>query len=256
MIRTFLRDIRAVGGVTGVAILRKRDGFTEHIFPAAFSEEHFHRLYEMLVEAYRQLRGFSCLIMSFERVTVHLFNQNEFLLLATTLPDLDQRVFEMVVKSKLLVLDRVLDKIPIVGKPAAGRAPERPDSSTPLRAVLWTMNQLSDKLIADAGRTRVVRYWWEARKAVTDPQAVLSLFTVDPNGHWTVRKGKSLLESPQTSRALAETTELFLEKLGNLQPLGQEIFNSLITSNRINLEVSGFLHYLKATGLGKTRAGR
>ncbi|MFC1475967.1 hypothetical protein ACFLQW_03095 [Candidatus Zixiibacteriota bacterium] len=256
MIRTVLRDIRAVSGVTGVAILRKRDGFTEHIFPVAFSEEHFHRLYEMLVEAYRHLRGFSYLIMSFDRVTVHLFNRNEFLLLATTLPDLDQRVFEMVVKSKISVFDRILDRIPIAGKSADGRARERTASNTPLRAVLWTMNQLSNKLIADAGRSRVARYWWEARKAATDPEATLSLFTIDPNGHWTIRKGKSLPESPQTSRALAEITELFIAKLDDLQPLGQEIFNSLITSNQINLEASGFLHYLKTARPGRVRAGR
>ena len=118
------------------------------------------------------------------------------------------------------------------------------------------MNQLSDKLIADAGRARVARHWWEARKTVNDPEAVLTLFTVDPNGRWAVRKGKSLPESPQTSRALAETTELFLEKLGELEPLGREIYSSLIASNRNNLEAAGFLHYFEAARRGEAKAGR
>lgn len=256
MVRTALRDIRAVDGVTGVTILRKRDGYTERIFPAAFSDEHFDRLYEMLVEAYRHLRGFSYLIMTFERVTVHLFNQNEFLLLATTLPDNDQRVFEMVVKSKFPALERILDKIPIGGEPAARQTQGSATSAAPLDPVLQTLNLLSDTLIAKVGRARTTRCWWEARKSLTGSPAVLSLLTVDPNGHWAVRKGKSLTETPEVCRALAEITGLFLAELGTLQTLGHEILSTLLHRHRSQLESSGFLHYLKAVRPGRARARR
>lgn len=256
MIKPILRDIRAIGGVTGVAVLRKRDGFTEHIFPAAFSEDHFKQLYGMLVEAYRGLRGFSRLNLTFERVTIHLFSQSEFLLLVTTQPEVDQRVFEMVVKSKLSALERMLDMTPIVGENADDADDQPATSGAPLHAVLGTINELSDGLIAEIGRARVTHCWWEARKTASQAADILTQFSVDPNGHWAVRKGHSHLPEADAGRALAEVTELLLEKLGNLQPVGREALYAIVFRNRDYLEGSSFLHHLKSYRPGKTKTGR
>ncbi len=253
MIKPVLRDIRAVAGVTGVAILRKRDGYTEHIFPAAFSSEHYRQLYEMLVTAYRQLRGFSRLNLTFERVNVQLFSQNEFLLLVTTQPNVDQHVFEMVVKSKLPALDRMLDMTPIVDKPTGPDAVKKQPTGTQLQGVLDTVNGLSDELIAEIGRARVTHCWWEARKAATDAPAVLSQFSVGPNGHWAIRKGKTIPRESDAGQTLAEVTELFLEKLGSMQQVGRETLYSKIFRNRDNLEGSNFLHHLQSKHPNKTR---
>lgn len=256
MIKPILRDIRAVGGVTGVVVLRKRDGFTEHIFPAAFSEDHFKQLYEMLVGAYRGLRGFSRLNLTFERVTIHVFSQNEFLLLVTTQPEVDQRVFEMVVKSKLSALERMLDMTPIIGENMPETSPQPAADGMPLRAVLAALNELSDGLIAEIGRTRVTHCWWEARKTASHAADILTQFSVDPNGHWAVRKGNSQPRESEAGRALAEVTELLLEKLGNLQPVGREALYAIIFRHRDNLEGSSFLHHLKSHRPGKTKAAR
>jgi len=254
MVKAVLQDIRAVAGVTGVAVLRKRDGFTEHIFPAAFSEEHFRQLYEMLVNAYRKLRGFSRLDLTFERVTIHLFSQNEFLLLVTAQPDADQLVFEKIVKSKLPALDRMLDLIPIIGETAPGPTAEKPAKDAPLLAVLDTLNQFSDALITKIGRARVTHCWWEARKAAVRSPAVLALFSVGPNGHWAIRKGKALPRETEAGGTLAEVTELLLDKLGNVQPAGRETLQTIVSRNREHLEGSTFLHGLKSLRSEKTKA--
>jgi len=256
MIKSILRDIRAVGGVTGIALLRKRDGYSEKIFPAAFSEEHSVRLYETLAEVYRHLRGFSHLTLSFERVTVYLFNRPEFLLLVTTLPDLDFRVFDLVVKSKFAALDRALDNIPAAGKPDKGKSRQAAASESPIGAILHALNRLSDKLIEECGRARVSRCWRDARKSIGDTDPLLSALAVDGNGHWAVRKGQPDPSGVQAVRALSELTILFLEQLGPLQPLGKEIFASIATKNRSLLESSGFLHFLKAANLKNTPANR
>ncbi len=256
MVKPILRDIRAVAGVTGVALLRKRDGYTEHIFPVAFTGEHSARLYETLAGVYRHLRGFSRLMLSFERVTIYLFNRPEFLLLMTTLPDLDQRMFNMVVNSKFAALDRALDTIPAAGKPGKGRPHEASTTGSPTEAILLAMNRLSDKLIQECGRAKVSRCWREARKPALTSYPLLWLLSVDANGHWAVRKGQQSASGAEASRALAELTDLFLEKLGPLQPLGREIFASIVDHDTERLEKSGFLHFLKASRPKRTPASR
>jgi hypothetical protein len=256
MIKPILRDIRAVGGVTGVVVLRKRDGFTEHIFPAAFSEDHFKQLYEMLVGAYRGLRGFSRLNLTFERVTIHVFSQNEFLLLVTTQPEVDQRVFEMVVKSKLSALERMLDMTPIIGENTPETSPQPAADGAPLQAILAVLNELSDRLIAETGRARVTHCWWEARKATPHAPDVLTQFSVDPNGHWAIRKGGLRPRESEAGRALAKVTELLLEKLGNLQPVGREALQAIISRHHDHLEGSCFLQHLKSYRPGKVKTHR
>ena len=106
--RQILSDIRALSGVTGVAVIAKRTGKIEHFFPAAFTERHTQFLRELITSTYQRLRGFTRLALRFERVVVHLYNQPEYLLFVTTLPDTDTRQFEMVVNSKLGSISREL----------------------------------------------------------------------------------------------------------------------------------------------------
>ena len=106
--RQILSDIRAQSGVTGVAVIAKRTGKIDHLFPAAFTERHTQFLRELITSTYQRLRGFTRLALRFERVVVHLYNQPEFLLFVTTLPDTDTRQFEMVVNSKFGSISREL----------------------------------------------------------------------------------------------------------------------------------------------------
>jgi hypothetical protein len=255
MVKTILRDIRAVGGVTGVALLRKRDGYTERIFPAAFTKEHSAALYDVLAGVYRQLRGFSRLMLSFERVTVHLYNRPELLLLVTTLPDHDQRVFELVVNSKFAALERALDNIPITNHVATQETHSSSESSDSVGLILDVVNRFSDKLIAECGRARVSQHWRDARKTVGANFPVLSLFTVDGNGHWAIRKGQQPGQEIRIGQSWAELLLAFLDKLGPLQPLGREFFASIADRYRQKLDQTGFLHFLKFPQSKGTPAG-
>ena len=245
MIKSILRDVRAVRGVTGVALLRKRDGYTENIFPAAFTEEHAAALYKILVSVYRQLRGFSRLMLSFERVTLFLYNRPEFLLLVTTQIDLDQQMFELVVNSKFTALHRALDSIPVTGKPLAHTATRAASSLSSTELILDAMNRLSDKLIAECGRAQVTRDWREARKTVGITHPLLSLFSVDGNGHWAIRRGQQPEAGIRTTEALAGLILVFIDKLGPLQRQAKEIFATVIERDRELLEKFGFFNFLK-----------
>jgi len=255
MVKAILRDIRAVGGVTGVALLRKRDGYTERIFPAAFTEEHSVALHDILAKVYRQLRGFSRLMLTFERVTVHLFNRPELLLLVTTLPDHDQRVFELVVNSKFAALERALDNIPAVSKTGGWPAASAKEDMNPVEIILHTVNQFSDKLVGECGRARVSQHWRDARKTVETKFPVLALFTVDGNAHWAIRKGQQPAEEMRIGQAWAELLLAFLEKLGPLQSLGREVFAALAERYRKQLDETGLLHFLKYPQSEGTPAG-
>ena len=246
MIKPILRDIRAVTGVTGVALLRKRDGYSDDIFPAAFTAQHVGELYRILADVYRHLRGFARLVLTYDRVTVYLYNQPEYLLLATTLPDLDRRTFEVVINSKLSALVRVLDAIPPKGRPVEAAAREPVAGGSAIDPVLETFNRLSDRLTSECGRTQVSRCWREARRSAGVTYPVLSLFTVDANGHWNVRKGQQTFSGSEASRALADVAERFLEQLGPFQPRGMEILGALVAHDTNRLEQAGFVHFLKS----------
>jgi len=254
MVKTILRDIRAVGGVTGVALVRKRDGYSERIFPAAFTEKHSAAVHDILAKVYRQLRGFSRLMLTFERVTVHLFNRPELLLLVTTLPEHDQRVFELVVNSKFAALDRALDNIPAISKINGRPAVSSKEDVNPIEIILDTVNRFSDKLVGECGRARVSQHWRDARKTVGIKFPVLALFTVDGNAHWAIRKGQQLGEEMHIGQAWAELLLAFLDKLGPLQPLGREIFATLAERYRRQLDETGLLHFLKYPQLKGTPA--
>ena len=246
MVKPILRDIRTVVGVTGVALLRKRDGLTEDIFPAAFTQQHAGELYHILANVYRHLRGFSRLVLTFDRVTVFLYNQPEYLLLATTLPDLDRRTFEIVINSKFGALTRVLDAVPLRGKPAEPAHRGSTKEASSVEAILMTLNRLADKLTTECGRTKVSHCWREARRAAGVTFPVLSLFTVDANGHWEVRKGQQTQSVSEAGQALADVVERFLDQLGPLQPRGIEILGALVANDADRLEQTGFVHFLKS----------
>ncbi len=256
MLKKILRDIRAVGGVTGVTLLRKRDSYTESIFPAAFTEEHAELLHGVLIGVYRHLRGFSRIQLTFERTTVFLFARPEFLLLVTTLPGLDKHMFEMVVNSKFATLERALDTIPVSDKDGQSRKPVADVGEPSLQAILGAMNRFSADLLTECGRAKVSQYWREARSKTAQQYAFLSSLAIDPNCRWSVRKGQKLTASATTSRGLAEMTDHFVNRFGSFKPVAREMLFSVVQRDEKRLEESGYLHFLKTINPNRTPANK
>lgn len=236
-----LRDIRAVAGVTGVAVLVKRDGRAEHLFPAAFTERHTAELLKLVTAAYQRLRGFSRLYLRFDRVTVHLLNQPEYLLLITVLPDIDQEIFETVVNSKISAIARS-----VAGSEGAraGGPAERGADHAVIDILLAACNGTTRRTSSSLGLSRMASAWRGARDAAAAGQSALSAVDVDPAGQLSLRKGRLLTPSPATIEGLASMIEQFLDNLGTRRTDAEATFYGLLEPHRDLLERHGFFQFL------------
>jgi hypothetical protein len=253
-----LRDIRAVSGVTGVAVLVKQDGRMERLFPAAFTERHSEELQKMVTNAYQRLRGFSRLSLRFERVVVHLFNQPEFLLFATVLPDVEEAIFETVVKSKLPAITRSLARsAPKPAKRAPGAssasdsAPNRPPIGDVVRVVLDAFSRVTQEFGPSIGLSRVASVWREVRDRVTMENVAIAAIEVDPVGQFSMRKGRYVQSSAANVESLAQIWLGFLNALGTNAPDAETVFFRSIEPYHDLLEYHGFFHFLKSHRRGR-----
>ena len=255
--RTILREIRAVAGVTGVAVLVKRDGRTEHLFPAAFTERHTGELLKMVTAAYQRLRGFSKLNLRFDRVTVHLLNQPEFLLFATALPDVDESLFETVVSSKLPAIARVvsaLDPAKHPGGVAPGKSASSGASLMVIDVLIDGCNSITRRLAGTTGLNRLATGWRAARDGIQARNPDLASVEVDAAGHLSLRKGRTLPPTAATVESFAFMIERFMDGIGTLRPEAEDAFYSVAERHHDLLEKQGVFHYAKtASGYAQNR---
>jgi hypothetical protein len=255
--RQILSDIRAQSGVTGVAVIAKRTGKIDHLFPAAFTERHTQFLRELITSTYQRLRGFTRLALRFERVVVHLYNQPEYLLFVTTLPDTDNRQFEMVVNSKFGSISRELvqsgnamvpgtttSKAARPAPTAAPSAPSRPSTADPILRLMTACNSLTDQLADARGRLRLANDWRKARDLANGTSGVLDPIMVDAAGHLQVRKGHVMPSTAVVMSAFAVMIGSFFETLDTRRAMAEEEFYMLLRPHRASLEPAGFFMYL------------
>ena len=253
--RPILSDIRALPGVTGVAVVAKRDGRIEQVFPAAFTERHTQCLLDLVTSTYQRLHGFNRLALRFERVVVHLYNQADYLLFITVLPDVDLQHFEMVVNSKFSAIARVL------AKPAtepwrnpAGAVPRsnRDAANDPVMVLIGVCNVLTDSLVNSRGRLRLAADWRRARDQVNAEGELLSPLVVDSGGRFDLRKGQAMPSSAAVIAALAQMIESFLDSLDIGRTVAEEELYSLLESQRAVLEPAGVYLYLGQSSRSKS----
>lgn len=254
--RQILSDIRAQSGVTGVAVIAKRSGKIEQLFPAAFTERHTQFLHELITSTYQRLRGFTRLALRFERVVVHLYNQPEFLLFVTTLPDTDTRQFEMVVNSKFGSIVRELGlghiNSSVSEKPAAVRGgaapsthkPSAPATDEAIIRILTACNSLTDQLADSRGRLRLSNDWRKARDLASSAGGTLDPIMVDAAGRLHVKKGQALPSTAVVMSAVALMVDTFLCTLDTQRTMAEEEFYMLLRPHRALLEPAGFFMYL------------
>lgn len=255
--RQILSDIRALSGVTGVAVIAKRTGKIEHFFPAAFTERHTQFLRELITSTYQRLRGFTRLALRFERVVVHLYNQPEYLLFVTTLPDTDSRQFEMVVNSKFGSISRVLVQNGNALVPGtAAVAPQRHTRSAPsvtscdpstdetILRLMNACNSLTDQMADSRGRLRLSNDWRKARDLANGTSGVLDPIMVDAAGRLQMRKGHELPSTAVVISAFAVMVDAFFDSLDAQRTMAEEEFYMLLRPYRAVLEPAGFFMYL------------
>lgn len=255
--RQILSDIRALSGVTGVAVIAKRTGKIDHFFPAAFTERHTQFLRELITSTYQRLRGFTRLALRFERVVVHLYNQPEYLLFITTLPDTDTRHFEMVVNSKFGSISRELVQsgnamVPGTTTVTPSRPTTHAPSPSPARAssddailrLIIACNSLTDQLADSRGRLRLSNDWRKARDLANGTSGVLDPIMVDAAGRLQMRKSQSLPTTAIVMSAFAIMIDSFFETLDTQRTMAEEEFYMLLRPHRAMLEPAGFFMYL------------
>ena len=255
--RQILSDIRALSGVTGVAVIAKRTGKIDHFFPAAFTERHTQFLRELITSTYQRLRGFTRLALRFERVVVHLYNQPEYLLFVTTLPDTDTRHFEMVVNSKFGSISRELvqsGNAMVAGtttvsalRPTTIAQPPpaaRQSADDVIIRLMNACNSLTDQLAESRGRLKLSNDWRKARDLANGTSGVLDPIMVDAAGRLQMRKAKSLPTTAVVMSALAVMIDSFFETLDTQRTMAEEEFYMLLRPHRALLEPAGFFMFL------------
>jgi hypothetical protein len=243
--RAILSDIRALAGVTGVAVLGKSDGRVEHQFPAAFTDRHTERLLELVTQTYQRLRGFSRLTLRFERVIVHLFNQPEYLLLVTILPEASDQHFESVVRSKFARIGHVLAKTdPVPGGLRVKKTGPSATIADPITTLIDIFNTMTQDLSGINPMSKLAADWRRARDNATQQFEVLAAVAVDTNGRLAIRKGRSPEPNAATIEAFAHLVETFLQSLGIHRTAAEESLYSQVERYRDILEPYGLFLFL------------
>jgi len=259
-VRTILRDIRAVAGVTGIAVLVKRDGRTEHLFPAAFTERHTGELLKMVTSAYQRLRGFSRLHLRFDRVTVHLINQPEYLLFVTVLPDADETLFETIVSSKLPTIARMIAALDSSGNGAGSTRQSAVGAGFNMAVIdvlLDCCNSVTRRLAGTTGLSRLATGWRSARDSAFTKTPALAAVEVDAAGHLSLRKGRTMPPAASTIEGFALMIEHFMDGIGTLRPNAEDALYAVVERHHALLESHGFFHYAKtAAGFAWNKTGR
>jgi len=243
--RTILSNIRAHAGVTSVAVLGKRDGKIEHLFPAAFSDRHTERLLKLITSTYQRLRGFTRLSLRFQRVNIYLYNQPEYLLFVTVLPDTDMRQFNMVIQSRFQSIAQAITRRQAEANAARMRGSSN-GADEPIHTMIDVLNDLSGQLLRKRGMVRLAADWRKARDVVATVHEPLTAVSIDAAGRFSVRKGRQIRANAETVEAFARLITQFLEELGTMRPEAEEILYSLLEDNREVLEPCGIFLFLNS----------
>jgi hypothetical protein len=257
-VQKILREIRGMAGVTGVAVIVKRDGHIERLFPAAFTEGHTAELTKLVTSAYQRLRGFERLSLRFQRVVIYLFNRPEYLLFASVLPDCEEDAFETIVKSKMPAIERTLTRMKPKKQAARSGAkanPHAPDQSNlAIEVLLAACTALVHMLGGDVSRNKVAAAWREARDKAALANEELTALEIDAGGKLSVRRGRTLPASVANLRSLAGMAHHFLSGLGTGAPEAEEAFYTLIEPHREMFEANGFYMFMRETSSGTRRS--
>ncbi len=244
--RPILRDIRAVAGVTGVAVIIKQNGHVESMFPAAFTERHTEELLKLITSGYKRLRGFNRLSLRFQRVVVHLINQPEFLLFATVLPDIDEHLFETIVRSKLSSIGRALmrqNEATRNERPGGSRGPAQPERVVGI--LIQSCNALAHIISDKVSLTGVASAWRQSRETAVTMNEALAALEVDAGGRLNIRKGRVLTPSADNMKSFAGMVQQFFTLLGTAGTTAEGAFYALIEPHRDVLEEYGFFHFMR-----------
>jgi len=257
-VRPILRDIRAVSGVTGVAVIIKQNGRVESLFPAAFTERHTEELLKLVTAGYQRLRGFNRLSLRFQRMVVHLINQPEFLLFATVLPDIDEHLFETIVRSKLPSIGRELvrqNESSRSDRHGALKAQAQPERV--VNALLLACNALPYIICDKVSFTGAASAWRQSRETAVALNDALAALEVDAGGKLNVRKGRVFTPSADNLKSFAGMVQQFFTLLGTAGPTAEGAFYALLEPHREMLEECGFFHFMReAVSPANTRRRR
>jgi len=256
--RPILRDIRAIAGVTGVAVIIKQNGKVESMFPAAFTERHTEELLKLITAGYQRLRGFNRLSLRFQRVVVHLVNQPEFLLFATVLPDIDEHLFETIVRSKLPSIGRTLvrqNEAAHVERHGGVRSQAQPDRV--VSVLIQSCNALAHIISEKVSLTGVASAWRQSRESAVTLNDALAALEVDAGGKLNIRKGRVFTPSPDNMKSFAGMVQQFFSLLGTAGTTAEGAFYALLEPHRDLLEEFGFFHFMReATSPANSRRRR
>lgn len=256
--RPILRDIRAVAGVTGVAVIIKQNGQVESMFPAAFTQRHTEELLKLITNGYQRLRGFNRLSLRFQRVVVHLINQPEFLLFATVLPDIDEHLFETIVQSKIPSIGRALMRQTEATRnerPGGSRGPSQPERVVGI--LIQSCNALAHIISEKVSLTGVASAWRQSRETAVTVNEALAALEVDAGGKLNIRKGRVFTPSADNMKSFAGMVQQFFTLLGTAGTTAEGAFYALLEPHRDVLEEYGFFHFMReATSPANSRRAR
>jgi hypothetical protein len=241
-----------------VAVIIKQNGHVESMFPAAFTPRHTEELLKLVTMGYQRLRGFNRLSLRFERVVVHLLNQPEFLLFATVLPDIDEHLFETIVKSKLPTIGRTLMRqSESTRSERRGGTKNQASPERVVRVLIQACNALAHIIGEKVSLTGVASAWRQARETVTATNDALAALEVDAGGRINVRKGHVFAPTADNMKALAGMVQQFFTLLGTAGTTAEGAFYALLEPHRDLLEEYGFLHFMReATDPANSRRAR
>jgi hypothetical protein len=195
---------------------------------------------QLVTETYRRLRGFSRLSLRFERVIVHLFNQPDYLMFVTVLPDTDMRHLETVIRSKFAKISLTLTQGQLSrDNGRVSRTLSAIPPGDPITTLVDILNNVSARLGTTRGMARVAADWRRARDTAAEEFEALTALAVDPGGRLSVRKGRRLEPNAETIEAFMCLAEEFFVAIETARPEAEERFYSLLERHRQTLEPCG-----------------
>jgi hypothetical protein len=185
-------------------------------------------------------------------VVVHIFNQPDYLLFVTVLPDQDEAMVETVVKSKLAAISREIARESKTNRaPSRSGEPALSKQADPVMLILDICNAVNHLVGPDLGLTRAATAWRQARDIVAEKNLGMAALEIEPGGRLTVRKGRVLAPNAENIESLAWMVRHFLGFLGTEGPAAEEAFFTAARLHKTTLEHHGFYHFLEAA-LGKS----
>jgi hypothetical protein len=182
-------------------------------------------------------------------VVVYLFNQPDYLLFASVLPDCEEHVFETIVKSKFSAIGRTLAREASVGRDSAGPATTSQRTGQPstraIEVLIQACNAISQVMGGKISRAKVASAWRHARDDAAMANEEMTALEVNADGKLNLRKGRVIAASVANVRSFAGIAHSFFAVLETAGAEAEEAFYSLIEPHRGMLEEHGFYMFLR-----------